>query len=74
MASSFSAEQLIYSSPPNLLEGPCQTISDSVHDLEVKARLVHWKTFGEEVRAVSKTVNWADFPSALLYYASTQVQ
>ncbi|KAJ5131580.1 uncharacterized protein N7515_007619 [Penicillium bovifimosum] len=47
--------------------GLSTTKSDSTHNLEFKATLVHWNTFDKEVRALSHRIDWKNFPSVLAY-------
>lgn len=62
-----TAQDLVFSSIPELIIGPSKTISDSTHRLQFKATLVRWTDFEAEVRHSSRRVEWESYPAVLAY-------
>lgn len=67
-----TAQDLVYSSIPELIIGSSKTISDSTQKLEFKATLVHWRDFENEVRHSSQNVQWKSYPAILAYAPPTE--
>jgi hypothetical protein len=74
MAIELNAQQLTELRLPNLLYGPLQTTSNSIHPLEFKAALVHWKNLKKKFAKNSYQPNRAQKSLGMLLLTLKVIQ